>query len=207
MILDWLPNLLAAWSIQAVGVMSPGPGVALILGIATARGRASALAACLGIGLVAIFWASVTVLGFAALLADAERVMMAIRVMGAAYLAYLAFGSFRRAMTPPPPPAPARVSARRSIIEGAAMQLTNPKAIFFWIAVAALGGLETAPLSILLFFIAGAFFISFLGHGAWAIVLSSAPFRSLYARARRGIEATLGAVFGVAAYKLLTVRT
>ncbi|XDA97754.1 hypothetical protein AB1M95_16820 [Sulfitobacter sp. LCG007] len=40
-----LPNLLFARSIQLTGVMSPGPGVAFILGIATARGRAPAFQA------------------------------------------------------------------------------------------------------------------------------------------------------------------
>ena len=37
MIWDWLPNLAVGWGVQLLGVLSPGPGVALILAIATTR--------------------------------------------------------------------------------------------------------------------------------------------------------------------------
>ena len=49
MLADWLPNLLAGWAVQLLGVLSPGPGVALILTVATTRGRVPALTSCLGI--------------------------------------------------------------------------------------------------------------------------------------------------------------
>ena len=35
---DYLPQLLLAWSIQWMGIVAPGPSVALILGVATKRG-------------------------------------------------------------------------------------------------------------------------------------------------------------------------
>ncbi len=51
------------------------------------------------------------------------------------------------------------------------------------------------------------FLISFLGHGAWAVALSLAPFRALYARARAGVEGALGVFFAFAAFKLATSRS
>ena len=51
------------------------------------------------------------------------------------------------------------------------------------------------------------FLISFLGHGAWAVALSLAPFRALYARARAGVEGALGVFFVFAAFKLATSRS
>ena len=86
------------------------------------------------------------------------------------------------------------------------MQLSNPKAVFFWIAVAAVGSLADASAGALAVFVAGAFVISFAGHGLWGVVLSSAPFRRLYAAARRWIEGALGAFFGLAALRLATAR-
>ena len=47
---------------------------------------------------------------------------------------------------------------------------------------------------------------SFLGHGAYALLLSSAPVRGAYMRARRWIEAGLGCFFLFASVKLATAR-
>ena len=43
------PQLLLAWSIQAMGILSPGPSVALILGVATSRGRLPSLVTAFGV--------------------------------------------------------------------------------------------------------------------------------------------------------------
>jgi threonine/homoserine/homoserine lactone efflux protein len=207
MILDWLPNLAIAWGVQFTGVLSPGPGVALILGVATRYGRAPALRACLGIACGAILLSAATALGLAVIWAEATFVMTVIKILGAAYLAWLAYGAFKRAASPPPPPsATLKIAPGRDVALGFAMQMTNPKAIAYWIATVALSGIALAPWPILCLFVFTGFLISFLGHGVWAIALSSAPFRTLYARARRWVEGTLGALFAFAAFKLATER-
>lgn len=205
---DHLPQLLLAWSVQATGIASPGPGVMLILGVATTQGRSAALRLCLGIGLAAVVMSTAVVFGYATLLAEARMLMIAVKLIGAAYLLWLAYGAFRKAATPTLPttgaaPDMARIGA---VGLGFTMQMTNPKAIFFWIAVAAVGGIGQAPAPVIAIFVAGAFAISFGGHAAWAFLLSSGPFRSVYVRARRGVEATLGVVFTLFALKLATMK-
>ncbi|WP_163847271.1 LysE family translocator [Pseudooceanicola aestuarii] len=208
MLAEHLPQLLLAWSVQAAGVASPGPGVMLILGVATARGRAPALGLCLGIGAAAVLLALATAVGLATLLAEARIAMIAIKIAGAAYLLWLAWQSFRKAAHPPRLADVAAPATGRAgdIGLGFAMQMTNPKAILFWIAVAAVGGVGDAPAPMIALFVAGAFCISFGGHALWALLLSSAPFRALYARARRGVEATLGVFFTFFAVKLATTK-
>ena len=83
-------------------------------------------------------------------------------------------------------------SAWRSGLAGFGLQLSNPKAIFFWLAVASVGGVGDAPLSVILIFIVGALVNSFVGHGGYALLLSSKPVRRLYVRFHRWIEGTLG---------------
>ena len=90
MIMDWLPNLAIAWTIQITGILSPGPGVAMLLGIGTTRGRAASLRACLGIAIAAIILATITVLGLATIWAEAAFDITAIKFIGAAYLSWLA---------------------------------------------------------------------------------------------------------------------
>ncbi len=207
MIIDYLPHLLLAWSVQLTGVLSPGPGVALILGVATAQGRAPALLTSLGIACGAVVLAIATVIGLAAVFARASELMTIVRLVGAAYLAWLAWMSFRKALAPPPPPKAmvlARASALRYGLRGFLLQISNPKAIFFWLAIAALGSLDGAPLPVLAVFVLGAFVNSLAGHGGYALILSSAPVRRGYLRARRWIEAALGSFFAFASYRLAT---
>ena len=209
--IEHLPNLLIAWGIQAGGVLSPGPAVALLLGIGMADGRRAALTTCLGIAGGAVLLASLTVIGLAAIIVQYQPLLLAVKFLGAGYLLWLAWGAARRAMAPPPPPQARAVEGTHSplarIAQGFVFQLGNPKAILYWIAVAAVGSLETVSAPALLLFLAGAFVISFTGHGAWGVLLSSSPFRAAYARARRWIEATLGVFFTFAAFKIATSET
>ncbi|MEM1077320.1 MAG: LysE family translocator [Pseudomonadota bacterium] len=205
---DYLPALLAAWGIQLVGVMSPGPAVALLLGVGTTQGARAALLTCAGIGSAAIVLSLATVLGLTVIFAQLAEAVLALKLIGAGYLAWLAYGAFRRAANPPPPPnaTTVRASARRLALRGFLLQVTNPKAIFFWIAVASLGGLAAAPWPVVGIFVIGAFLNSFLGHCIWGLVFASPPIRHLYLRGRRWVEGALGAFFAFASYKLLTTR-
>ncbi len=205
---EHLPQLLLGWSIQWMGVLSPGPGVALIMAVATSRGRGPAVMTCLGIGMGAVVLSIATVLGIAALFSQMADLMMIVRFIGAAYLLYLAYKSFRTAILLPPLNLQAApVSRHRTAAAGFFMQISNPKAIFFWLAVAAAGGVGNAPLPIIVLFVTGAFFNSFVGHSAYALLLSSAPFRAGYVRARRWVEGTLGIFFTLFAFKLATDRS
>ena len=208
MIAEWIPNLLVGWGVQLLGVLSPGPGVALILTVATTRGRAAALTTCLGIAIGAMILAVTGVLGLATLLADIAWAMTLVKLAGAAFLAWLAWKSFGKMLDPGAlPAAKGGIGNRGAVAAGLAMQVTNPKAIIYWIAAAAIAGLETAPAPIIAIFLAGAFVNSFAGHGTWAVALSSRPFLSLYASARRWVEGALGVFFAFAAFKLATSRS
>ena len=207
MIAEWLPNLALGWGVQWLGVLSPGPGVALILATATTSGRRPAVITCLGIAAGSAILAFAAVIGLATLLAEIAWAMLAVKLAGAAFLAWLAWKSFGRMMEPPGVPTAKAPRAGHPAAVGLAMQLTNPKAILYWVAAAAVAGLETAPWPVLALFIAGGGLNSFTGHGLWALGLSSAPFRAAYSRFRRWIEGALGAFFAFAAYKLATSET
>lgn len=205
----YLPQLLLAWSIQWIGVLSPGPGVALILSVAVNRGRSAALVTVAGIASGTVLLAIATVIGIASVFAQMSGMMVVVRIIGAAYLAYLAYRSFRTAILLPPMNLSASLPEKgmRTAMAGFLMQVSNPKAIFFWLAVAAAGGVGDAPLGVILLFVAGAYVNSFIGHGTYALLLSAPPFRQSYMRARRWVEGTLGAFFVFFAFRLATDRS
>lgn len=205
-LVPYLPGFIAAYAILLVGASSPGPAVAMLLGISTNQGRSPALVTCLGIAVGSMTINILTMLGVGLILSQAAWAMSVLRLIGAAYLIWLAFGAFRKALNPPPVTVArtARHSNPRLFTAGYLLQVTNPKAIVFWLAIAAVGAVEGAPAPVIVAFVAGALVISFVMHGAWAVFLSSSPIRAAYATARRWIEAGLGAFFAFAAFKLAT---
>lgn len=209
-LLPWLPGFASAYAIQAVAVASPGPGVALLLGLALSQGRASALAASLGIAVGASGLALATTQGLGLVMEQLAWLSTVIRIAGACYLLWLAINAWRRAWSPPAieiAPALGAIGFLRSFVTGLTMQLTNPKAIVFWLAIAAVGATQNAPAGVVALFVAGAFTLSLVGHVVYAVLLSSRPFRFAYNRARRWIEAGVGTCLAGFAFRLATERS
>ena len=207
--MEYLPGFLAAYSILLVAVLSPGPAVAMLLGLGLSRGRATAVIASVGVAAGAATIALLTMLGVGLLLQKAVWAITVLRLVGSAYLLWLAWGAFRKAINPPKvtaaemPP----LSPERAFLTGYLLQITNPKAIVFWLAIASVGATTGAPVAVKLAFLLGAFAISLAGHMSYAIALSSTPVRRAYQSARRSIEATLGVLFTFFAFKLATSRS
>ena len=208
MLSEHLPQLMLGWSIILVAVASPGPAVALLLGVGAAHGRAPALAIVVGIGASSLCWSTATALGLAALFAQYAELVFIARWVGAGFMAWLAWRAFRIALNPPEltPSAAKYRSLPRFALMGFVMQISNPKAILFWLAVAAVGGVGDAPAAVVVIFVVGCLALSVAGHSLYAVVLSSTPVRAAYAGARRWIEATLGTLFTYFAYRLATER-
>ncbi|MDO5630850.1 MAG: LysE family translocator [Paracoccus sp. (in: a-proteobacteria)] len=210
--MDWLapylPAFLAAYSIQIIGVMSPGPAVALILGVGARQGRRAALITALGIACGAGMLAFGTALGLGVLLQQAAWAGTALRWLGAAYLAWLAVMAWRKALAPPRVTVAQvdRTHAARLFGVALLMQLTNVKALVFWMAAVSAGPAQTAPVAVLLVFAAGGFLLSLAGHALYAVLLSSTPVRAAYNHARRWIEAALGGFLALMALRMATER-
>lgn len=205
-IVPFLPGIAAAYAILFVGASSPGPSVALLVGIATEQGRTPALIATLGIALGSMTINALTLLGIGLFLSKIAWAMSLLRIAGAAYLLYLAYGAFRKALHPPhlQPINSTHETSLKHFTTGYLLQVSNPKAISFWLAIASIGAVENANATIVVLFVAGAFLISFAGHGIWAIALSLSSVRKSYLARRRWIEASLGGLFVFFSYKLVT---
>ncbi len=207
-LLPYLPAFAIAYGILLVGASSPGPAVAMLMGLSLGQGRRAALITCVGIATGSATINLITLLGVGLLLSQLAWAMMALKLIGSAYLAYLAFGAFKKALNPP------QIAAQtvdeqpiwNLFVKGYLLQVTNPKAIAFWLAIAAVGATQGAPLAVVALFVAGAFVISFGCHAAWALLLSASPVRAAYQHARSWIEGALGAFFAFAAVKLAVSR-
>ncbi|MBK4214676.1 LysE family translocator [Paracoccus caeni] len=191
-----------------VGVLSPGPAVALLLGVGAEQGRPAALATTAGIALGAGTLGLGTALGLGLLLERAAWAGTVLRYLGAAYLAWLAYRAGRKALFPPKLGVTTirKRSMRRLFLMGYLLQVTNVSAMVFWLAAVSIGPAQAAPFWVMLSFAIGGATISAIGHGAYAVLLSSRPVRSAYNHARRWIEGCLGVFLGYMAFRIVMER-
>lgn len=206
---SYLPGILAAYAILLVAASSPGPAVALLIGIATEQGRTAALITTLGISTGSMTINILTMLGVGVVISQAAWAVSILRVVGALYLLYLAYGAFTKAIRSPNLEKVELIHRKKSkhFFVGYLLQVTNPKAISFWIAIASIGAVDGAKLPIVIAFVIGSFFISFVCHGTWALALSLEGVRRGYFAIRRWVEATLGCLFTFFAFKLATAES
>ncbi len=204
---DYLPNLLLALGIFSLGFVSIGPNILAIIGTSMALGRRQGAALATGVGLGSGIWAALTVLGFAKLMTTYAGALVVLKLFGAAYLLWLAFGAFRAAAQPSKDLTVRQIEGGQMLRRGLTIQMTNPKAALHWIAIVTLGLGADAPLSVGIALVISATALSLIGHLAYALTFSTRPVVAFYADARRWIEAGLGIFFMFAAVKLATART
>jgi threonine/homoserine/homoserine lactone efflux protein len=131
-----LHALLAFVGISAVVICTPGPDTALLVRNTLSGGRPSGVATAGGVTLGIVVWVLAASAGVVALLRASEPVFQALKLAGAAYLAYLGLVSLLAAIARRPhvrqvhEPAPLRPS--RAFRQGLLSNLGNPKiAVFF----------------------------------------------------------------------------
>lgn len=131
-----LASLLLFASVYLAVVALPGPVVTALVARTLARGPAGAPAFIAGIIAGSLIWFSLVAAGLAALAAQFGTLFLVIRYAGAAYLVYLAWKLWRstaRAVIAPADPAPEGWG--RMFLSGLAINLGNPKALVFFVAL------------------------------------------------------------------------
>ena len=148
-------------------------------------------------------------MGLSALIARYAGLLTAIKLVGGAYLIWLGVRSLRSAATA----GAVRTTTTRLpegtgayFRRGLVVQMTNPKAALALLAITSLGLGDGAPWWVGATIVAGITALSAAGHLAYALAFSTAPVAAAYLKARRWIEAGLGAFFCLAGLRMLTGR-
>jgi len=128
----WLFFLITETALSFV----PGPAVLFVISQSLRRGTGQGLAAALGIVSANIVWFALSALGIGALLIAAGPWFMALKWAGAAYLVLMALWPFLPGADQAEDRRPAvSFSARGVWLRGVLLQLTNPKALVFFVAL------------------------------------------------------------------------
>ena len=207
----YLPGIILAYSVFFVAIASPGPNVLAVIGTSMAVGRGSGIALALGVAAGSFCWAVMTAAGLSALIAHYAAALTIIKIAGGCYLLWLAYKSFRAAASVHDLEAKTFSGATRTpfgyALRGFTIQMTNPKAALAWIAIISLGLQTGAPWWVGFAVVAGTSMLSVMIHCIYALAFSTRVMVRAYGKARRYIQATLGALFAFAGVKMLTSRT
>ncbi|KOX37177.1 MULTISPECIES: LysE family translocator [unclassified Streptomyces] len=111
----------------------PGPDMAYMLAVGLEGGRRSALKAILGIGTGMSVYAAAVVAGLGEIARSHPALLDAVRIVGAAYLLWLAYTTLRSARRAIG--GHGDVRAGRWYLRGVLISLTNPKIILFYLAI------------------------------------------------------------------------
>jgi len=199
--------MLLAYLAFAIGVASPGPSVLAVMGTAMAQGRGRALALASGVVSGSLFWGLCAALGLAALMQRYAAALMLVKLIGGLYLLWMGWQAARKALRGSRMDAGANVAPApgyaQLYVRGAAMHLTNPKAVVVWLSVVSLALPPGAGAADALAFVATCVPLSAAIFACYALAFSTAPARRVYRAGERGIHALLAGVFGYAGLRML----
>lgn len=122
-------------AICAMGAMSPGPSLALVLRHTLGGGRLPGVTAgifhALGVG----FYALLTVWGLGALIVRHPQLFQVVTWLGAAYLAWLGLQALNAGRAGVLSPRAVKTTTRQAAREAVLVALGNPKLIIFFVAL------------------------------------------------------------------------
>jgi homoserine/homoserine lactone efflux protein len=116
-------------------VLSPGPGVVMTLTNSLRHGFRGTFGGILGLSAGALAVATLSATGLGVLLAASALAFTVLKYVGAGYLIYLGIRLWRAPAYRFEERAPEATGLGRRFLEGLSLQLTNPKAIFFFLSV------------------------------------------------------------------------
>ncbi|NHF73495.1 LysE family translocator [Paracoccus xiamenensis] len=119
----------------AVAAAIPGPGVAALVGQALGNGLRPAMFFLAGIALGDVAWLTVAVAGLAALAQVFAGALLVIKLMGGAYLVWLAWKFWTTDASIVRAQGARSQDGLRSMLAGFTLTLGNPKTIIFYMAL------------------------------------------------------------------------
>lgn len=211
-----LPVLLQFFGLSALLALSPGPDNLFVLMQSAQHGWRAGITVVVGLCLGLVVHTCAVALGLAAVLAASAAAFTLMKVLGAAYLLWLAWGAWRAPASSVATPVAAQTAsagaahALRLLGRGVVMNVTNPKVLMFFMAflpqfVDAGRGQVTAQIITLGATFAAAAFLVFSTIAVFSGVFGQLLLRS--ARAQRLLNRTASVVFaGLAARLLMSGR-
>lgn len=197
-----LTTLAAIGAAFVVVAASPGPANLATATVAMTHGRRVGLTFALGLSCGLVFWGLLAATGMGAVLQGSAAALFVLKLLGGCYLLWLACQSGRAALRGDGGPAP-RVSSGRWFVRGLVLNLSNPKAVFAWMAALSVGLDPDDDLRSVAAATALCALIGLLNATGWALLFSLDGMMAAYRRARRWIDGVVAGLFALAGLGLI----
>ncbi len=125
---------LAFFATSVALALSPGPDNVFVLLHSAVHGRRAGLLVVLGLCSGLLFHTAAVALGLAALFAASASAFTALKVVGAGYLVWLAWGAWNAPVGIHEEASGAPMTAAQTYGRGVLMNITNPKVAIFFVA-------------------------------------------------------------------------
>lgn len=186
-----------------VAIASPGPAFLLATHTAASRGRTAGMAVGIGLGLMAATWTMMALLGLAVVFQLFPSVYIGAKLLGGAYLLYLAYKMWRNAFNP----IDWRIlPARHAFRQGLFVNLLNPKSVLF--AAAVLVAVFPTGLSVAESFVIviNHFLVEVAFYATLAFCMSTQVVSKRYLLAKAHIDRGAALILGALGFRLILAR-
>lgn len=183
-----------------VAIASPGPALVMATHTSASKGRAAGIAAGAGLGLMAAAWTMMALLGLVVIFELFPMLYIGAKILGGAYLMYLAYKMWRHASAPINTRIPA---AKHAFRQGFLVNLLNPKSLLF--AAAVLVAVFPTGISVFdtLLIVINHFLLEVAFYTILAFCMSTQAVSERYIRAKAFIDRGAAIVLGALGIRLI----
>ncbi|SDG28606.1 LysE family translocator [Sulfitobacter delicatus] len=201
--IDW-HGILAVFAAFFVVAASPGPATLALATVSAASGRRSGTIFGAGLAIGLGFWGLVAATGLGAILQSTGVLLTGLKIAGGLYLLWLAYGSARSAWRPSQVERDPMLPQKDNWFwRGLVLNLSNPKAVFAWMAALSVGlGGDDGILGLGIATV-GCALIGLIIYAVYAVAFSFQPVMRGYAEFKCWIEGVTAALFVVAGLALI----
>jgi len=195
-------NLAAVGLAFVVVAASPGPANLAAATVALTHGRKTGLIFAIGLTLGLSFWGILAAMGMGAVLQGSATVLFVLKLLGGAYLLWLAFQTGRAALQYDMPKAP-DIPPGRWFLRGVLLNLSNPKAVFAWMAALSVGMNTSDGSSAVIVATAMCALIGLFNATGWVLLFSQPHMMRGYRQVRRKVDGVVAGLFALAGFGLI----
>ncbi|WP_298355554.1 LysE family translocator [uncultured Litoreibacter sp.] len=197
-----LENILPVALAFLVVTASPGPATIATSLVSMQQGRKGGFLFGIGLSVGLGFWGIVAATGLGVLLQGSVQLLIALKLFGGLYLLWLALQSFRSSIKPDR--AQVRfATGERWFWKGLLLNLSNPKAVFAWMAALSMGLGDGSDSALIALSTAVCIVIGVAIYMIYALAFSLLRIMAGYQRMRRWIDAVMASLFAIAGFGLI----
>ena len=187
---DFFATFIALITINMLAWLSPAPNMLVIISAAT-KSRKDGYITALGVGFGGVIWGLLAVSGVAIVFELFPKAALALRLLGAGYLIWLGYKSWRSTAPmgalPRATPAPFKT--------GLLVMMTNPKAVLYFGSILTAFVPPHAPLWLLLLIVAMGSVQATIQNLITASVFSAPPVQRWFKAAHRLLQRLFGTLY------------